>query len=273
VRSQLLHSLAVRLRQIFVLYGAGDERNIVAHIKLPIQFGRRADDVITIAENGIGGDGTTRTFVEHSAEAFGAFMNGFADTCPNAAEDALLDRANTASDQHQGWRNLDPRRPETLLTIGTALGINFETPDAPSPQQLLRVLYATETVAGHQFALYNLWREVMAARATLAKLIGREPGSWEIVSATSQGALSGYYPTLAAVLAAYSRIEGAAQDGSLSPEERLADQIYRLCGRLCFDGCLACLHGDSDLMPGGLAEVAVSRRLLSRYITASRPAG
>ena len=270
LRSQLLHGLAVRLRQSFVLHGAGDERSVVAHIKLPIQFGKRASDVITIVENGSGGDGTTRTFVEHSAAAFGAFMNGFADMCPNAAEDALLDLADAASDQHQTWRSLDPRRPETLRAIGTVLGIDFETPDAPSPQQLLRVLYATETIVGQQFALYNIWREVMASRAALAALMGREPDAWEIVSAASRGALNGSYPTLAAMLAAYGRIEGAAQDGSLSPEQRLADQIYRLCGRLCFDGCLACLHGDSDLMPDGLAEVAVSRRLLSRFIASSR---
>lgn len=75
------------------------------------------------------------------------------------------------------------------------------------------------------------------------------------------------------MLSAYSQIEGAAQDGSLSPAERLADQIYRVSGSLCFDGCLACLHGDSELMPNALAEVAVSRRLLTRYMGSCRAAG
>jgi hypothetical protein len=98
----------------------------------------------------------------------------------------------------------------------------------------------------------------MAAKGALRSLIGREPDGWEIVSAASKGALDGIYPTLATMLSAYSQIDGAAQDGSLSPGERLADQIYRVSGRLCFDGCLACLHGDGDLMPSTLAEVAVS---------------
>ena len=106
----------------------------------------------------------------------------------------------------------------------------------------------------------------MAAKITLRAIIGRDPGSWEIVSAASKGALDGIYPTLAMVHEAYSQIDGAAQDGSLSPVERLSDQIYRVSGRLCFDGCLACLHGESDLMPTPLAEVSVSRRLLKRFI-------
>jgi hypothetical protein len=75
------------------------------------------------------------------------------------------------------------------------------------------------------------------------------------------------------MLKSYSQIDGAAQDGSLSPAERLADQIYRVSGRLCFDGCLACLHGDSDLMSSALAEVAVSRRVLTRFIESCRSMG
>ena len=79
----------------------------------------------------------------------------------------------------------------------------------------------------------------------------------------------GSYPVMAAMLAAYGQIDGAVQDSSLSPTERLADQIYRVTGRLCFDGCLACLHGESDLMPSTLADVAVSRGLLERFMAAS----
>lgn len=273
LRSQLVHSLAVRLRQSMVLHGRGDERRIVAHVRLPVQFGKRADDIITIVENGVGGDGTTRTFVEHADEAFAAFTSGFAETCPNAAEDALLNQAHAACTHHRDWRSLDPRRPETLISIGTTLAIDFDAPDAPSPQQLLRLLYSSETIGGQLFTLYDAWQEVMAARAQLTVSIGREPDAWEIVSLASQGAENGSYPTLAAMLAAYGKIEGASQDERLSPQERLADQIYRLCGRLCFDGCLACLHGDSDIMPGGLADMVVSRRVLARFMAFSRAAG
>ena len=266
LRSQLVHSLAVRLRQCFVLHGRGEERRVVAHVKLPIQFGSNAEDVITIVENGVGGDGTTRTFIEHSQEAFAAFMKGFAEECTNAAEDELVELAHNASAYHLHWRSLDPRRPDTLDQIGSDLGIDFHTKEAPSPQQLLRLLFENETIGGQQVALYDLWQEVMAAKITLRAIIGRDPGSWEIVSAASKGALDGIYPTLAMVHEAYSQIDGAAQDGSLSPVERLSDQIYRVSGRLCFDGCLACLHGESDLMPTPLAEVSVSRRLLKRFI-------
>jgi hypothetical protein len=273
LRTQLVHSLAVRLRQNFVLHGRGEERRVVAHVKLPVQFGSRSEDVITIAENGVGGDGTTRTFIEQAHNAFADFMSGFADSCPNAAEDQLVEAAHQAFAHHEHWRALDPRRPETLDAIGGDLGINFHAADAPSPQQLLRLLYAHEAIGGHQVALYDIWQEVMAAKESLSSLIGREPDGWEIVSAASNGALDGIYPTLATILSAYSQIEGAAQDSSLSPGERLADQIYRVSGRLCFDGCQACLHGDSDLMPSPLAEVAVSRRVLKRFMDSCRAMG
>lgn len=273
LRTQLVHSLAVRLRQSFVLHGRGEERRVVAHVKLPAQFGNRFEDIITIVENGVGGDGTTRTFIEQAHVAFADFMGSFADGCPNAAEDHLVQLANEGCAHHDRWRSLDPRRPDTLDIIGRDLGIDFSVKDAPSPQQLLRLLYANEAVGGHQVALYDVWQEVMAARAALRSLIGREPDGWEIVSAASKGANDELYPTLATLLKAYSLIEGASQDGSLSPTERLADQIYRVSGRLCFDGCLACLHGDSDLMPSAVAEVAVSRRLLARYMGSCRTMG
>lgn len=269
LRSQIVHGLAVRLRQSFVLHGRGEERRIVVHAKLPIQFGKDSDDVITIVENGAGGDGTTRTFAEHAGQAFAEVMSGFAQSCPNAAEDKLLDAAHAASDQHIRWRALDPRRPDTLTVIGEDLGIDFEAVDAPSPQQLLRILFTNETIGGQQVALFDIWSEVMTARSGLSGLLGREPDAWEIVSAATRGAEGGTYPILGAMLVAYGQIEGASQDGSLSPSERLADQIYRVSGRLCFDGCLACLHGDSDIMPAGLADVAVSRKLLSRFMATS----
>jgi hypothetical protein len=273
LRSQLVHSLAVRLRQSFVLHGRGEERRIVAHVKLPIQFASRAEDVISIVENGVGGDGTTRTFVEQAETAFTEFMSGFAAGCPNAAEDKLVEQAHGCCDRHDHWRSLDPRRPDTVYEIGRDLGIDFDASDAPSPQQLLRLLYSTESIGGQQVAVFDLWQEVMDAKTALRASIGREPDGWEIVSAASKGAVEGQYSTLAAMLTSYAQIEGAIQDGSLSPTERLADQIYRVSGRLCFDGCLACLHGDSDLMPAPLAEVAVSRRLLSRFIESARSAG
>jgi len=184
-----------------------------------------------------------------------------------------MELAHGRCERHDLWRSLDPRHPDTLDQIGRDLGIDFEASGSPSPQQLLRLLYASEAIGGQQVALYDVWQEVMKAKSALNLLIGREPDGWEIVSAASKGALDGLYPTLATMLASYSQIEGAAQDGNLSPAERVADQIYRVSGRLCFDGCLACLHGGSDLMPSALADVTVSRRLLTRFMVSCRSVG
>ncbi len=52
LRSVVLHGLALRLRQSFILVGRGDERRVVAQVKLPIQFEGVSDDVITICRVG-----------------------------------------------------------------------------------------------------------------------------------------------------------------------------------------------------------------------------
>src|SRR3546814_2801827 len=64
LRSAVLHSLAVRLKESFVQVGRGDERQVVMHVQLPIQFSQAGDPVITVCEVGAFGDGTTRSFVE-----------------------------------------------------------------------------------------------------------------------------------------------------------------------------------------------------------------
>src|SRR3546814_10325900 len=72
------------------------------------------------------------------------------------------------------------------------------------------------------------------------------------------------------LLRAYATIEDAAQEESLSPEGRLADQVYRLHARLCVDGCQACTHQSSDMMTDSMVEASTSRTLLSRFIGAGR---
>lgn len=42
LRSVLIHSIAIRLKQAFVLHGRGGERQVLVHAKLPIQFGADA---------------------------------------------------------------------------------------------------------------------------------------------------------------------------------------------------------------------------------------
>src|SRR3546814_439768 len=129
-------------------------------------------------------------------------MSGFAEICPNAAEDHLVELANSHCSKHDHWRSLDPRHAATLEQIGADLQIDFDDGDAPSPQQLLRLLYANESIGGQQVALYDAWQDVMAAKTAHRETIGREPDGWEIVSAASAGAVDGRYPTPAAMLAA-----------------------------------------------------------------------
>lgn len=95
----------------------------------------------------------------------------------------------------------------------------------------------------------------------------RAPSTWELVGAVGHDAANGgaHTPRWARLLEIYGGLEGANLDGSLAPQARLADQIYRLCARLCPDGCQACLHLGSDLMDDGLAEMTVSRRVLERF--------
>ncbi|MEJ2389064.1 MAG: hypothetical protein P8Y27_17670, partial [Chromatiaceae bacterium] len=87
-------------------------------------------------------------------------------------------------------------------------------------------------------------------------------------SATVRAAADGNEttPRLAAQLRAYQGLEHATLEESLGAEARLADQVYRLSARLCVDGCQGCLHSGSDLMADTLAESAVSRRLLGRFV-------
>src|SRR3546814_18494838 len=54
LRSAVLHSLAVRLKESFVQVGRGDERQVVMHVQLPIQFSQAGDPVITVCEVEIG---------------------------------------------------------------------------------------------------------------------------------------------------------------------------------------------------------------------------
>lgn len=238
---------------------------MVCHVRLPIQFGGRAEDVITVAENGNGGDGTTRTFLAARAQAATHLMDGFITTCPNAAEDALVEAAAAMPERHADWRAANLRDPETVERLAADLGVSLSAGDPPL-QTLLRLLYGVETVGADSFALYDLWQEVRQVEHDLRARMGRRPAVWEVTSAAVRGAIDGARPHLRRLLAAYGAIETAADEDSLAPEARLADQVYRISGRLCLDGCPACLHGDSDLMANGLVEASVSRRMLERFM-------
>src|SRR3546814_4149288 len=100
VRGAVLHSLAVRLKESFLQVGRGDERQVIMHVQLPIQFSQAGDPVITVCEVGAFGDGTTRSFVERFEEAARHWTDGFIGACPNAREDAVLQRFFERSEEH-----------------------------------------------------------------------------------------------------------------------------------------------------------------------------
>lgn len=266
LRSVLLHSIAVRMKQSFVLYGRGDERQVIVHAKIPIQFGDDAYDVITVAENGANGDGTTRMFVESLEEVLENWSSGTIAECPNALEDTLVDRVYKSPAKHRYWRAMDPRNLNQMLLLARDLEMPQEAEDS-SLQSVMRLLYGTETVGRDRIELFVLHSEIRLIAERLGGEMGREPSGWELVSAAVNAAIEAdaLAPQLTNLLLAYQRLEDATLEESLSAEARLADQVYKLSARLCVDGCQACLHSGSDLMPDLLAEASVSRSLLGRF--------
>jgi AAA domain/DEAD/DEAH box helicase/Helicase conserved C-terminal domain len=262
LRSATLHSLGLRLRQSFVTVAQGDERAVVMHAKLPLQFGEAAEDVITIAEAGAGGDGTSRAFADRFAASVEHWFDGFLTDCPNATEDALLDQFFAGKAEHPRWLALDPNDEAAMRGLADELG--FGTRGLPAP--IHRILYGVEAVEGAEIRLYDLAAEVRRVQMALLARLGREASAWEVASATVRTAEADGNSVVARLLNAYGRVPDVAGSESLTPAARLADQVLRIGTRLCADGCRACLHQASDLMADSLTAASVSRRLLTRFI-------
>lgn len=263
LKSVVAHSLAQRLRESFVQVGRGDDRQVVMHLELPVQFGEDRPAVITLCEAGAFGDGTTRAFVKRLDEALGHWRDGFISQCPNAREDAAVVRLFERQQDHARWRALDPNDPAALLEVRDALGLPA---DAALPSAVLRILYGTETVGIDRFDLYDLAVALRAHGGGLAARLGREPSAWELTSAVVEAAKAQPQTLEGRLLAAYAALDDAVQDESLSPEARLGDQVFRIQARLCVDGCQACVHQTSDLMSDGQVEATTSRRLLCEFV-------
>jgi hypothetical protein len=261
--SVVVHSLAQRLRESFVLIGRGDERQVVMHVELPVQFGEDRPPVITLCEAGAFGDGTTRTFVKHVEAMAAHWRDGFISRCPNAAEDAAILKFFERSADHDRWRALDPNDAVALSEVRDALGLSA---DSPVPASVLRILYGTETIGSERFDLYDLAIAINNHSAALSTRLGREPSAWELTSAAVAAAVADPTSVEGRLLTAYAGLEDAALDDSLSPEARLGEQVFRIQARLCVDGCQACVYQDSDLMSGGQVEATTSRRLLCEFV-------
>lgn len=263
LRGLILHGLAIRIKDWIAHVGQGDDRRLLAHVKLPVQFGEGAEDVITICEAGAHGDGTIRGVIDRWHDALDFWTRGSLGECPNAEEDAIVLRFWTMTDRHDAWRALDPRDPLALRTI--AEDLVPDASDRPLPALLLRILFEVESVEAESFALYDIADALQQVRAECEARAGRAVLDWELASAAVGAALDGRFDVLRRLHAAYAAVD-ANLDGSLSPEARLADQAFRLAAPLCADGCRACVQQESDLMNDSLAASSVSRRLLQRFI-------
>jgi hypothetical protein len=266
LRSITLHSLMLRLKQSFIHVGHGDERRVIAHAKLPIQFPGSSSDIITICESGAGGDGTTRGFIANIKEAIGHWSDGFLTGCPNAEEDRTTKKFWQMSQEHQAWRAMDPRDPSTAYKLAAALGL---LKGVAPPASILRLLYDAEAVGPERIELYGLAVEIEALRRDLETRLGRYAQDWELTSLAVQQAKQGQARELARLLTAFVGLEDIADSEAeaLSAESRLSDQVYRIGGRLCADGCRGCVHQSSDLMSDSLVEVTVSRKVLQSFLS------
>jgi hypothetical protein len=152
LESAVTHALANRLKESFLRVGHGDERQVIMHVRLPIQFSQTSDATVTICEAGAFGDGTTRSFIERLDEAMTHWFDGFIGGCPNAREDAAVASLLSQSENHDSWRALDPSDPAALSALAAALGL---LPGEPIPAVALRILFDYERVGLDQFALYE----------------------------------------------------------------------------------------------------------------------
>jgi len=267
LRSVLVHGLAVRIKQSFVLHGRGEERRVVFHARLPVQFGDDAEDAITVAETGAHGDGTTRTFVENLEAVLEEWRNGGLVECPNTREDALVDAIGARPDRHDAWRSVDLRDPDNLDALFSELGLDPGSDDVFA-QGVVTLLFGHERAGHERFAVFDLFAETRVVGARLAARLERQPSTWELTSAVASAAKSGSddTPAFTRLFAAYQALEDASLEESLSAEARVADQAYRLSGRLCVDGCQGCLHTGSDIVSGAVSEALLSRGLLERFL-------
>ena len=262
LRSTILHSLALRLKLLVTQVGQGDERQLLAHVRLPLQFGDDGDTTITVCEAGAHGDGTSRGVIDDWESVAKLVESGFLGACPNADEDAMVRRFWQLADRHDVWRQTDPRDAIALAAIATELD-----PGAQKvPPVLIRILFTQEAVEADSFALYDLARDIEAVRARVLGGMERPITGWELASAATEVAAEGGATILGRLYAAYDAHDPTAE-GAMTPAARVAEQVFRLAAPLCADGCRSCVHQQSDLMSDSLVEASVSRSLLQGFLS------
>lgn len=262
LRSVVLHSLSLLLRDSFIRWGFGDDRRVLSHVKLPIQFGPNSTDIITLAEIGSMGDGTARTFVKNLPNASREWSDEIFGQCQNASEDEVLLRFFNREQDHKRWRELSSDNLEEMSSLAEELECPYQRP----PSTLLKILYDAEEVGFHRFDYYDVAKEIFDIGKSIEDARERKLSAFEMVSAVVEHSKNNSTSTVGKMLEAYRAAEKEMSEESLSPEARLADQIYRLCAHLCPDGCPACLHQNGDVMSGSLVMASTSRKILEKFL-------
>jgi hypothetical protein len=266
VESAIVHSLTIRLKLLVTQVGQGDERQLLAHSKLPLQFGNDADPTITICEAGAHGDGTTRGVIDNWDAVKTLVDRGFIGVCPNAEEDEAVRQFWAASARHAEWRALDPRDPAALATIAADLSPTG-TGERLAPV-LARILFAHDAVEAEPFALYDIAADIEAVRRRGFGTADQPVLGWALASLAVADATTGAAPVLKRLRDAYDALDPTAE-GSLAPDARLAEQVYRLSAPLCGDGCRSCVHQASDMMSDSLTQASTSRWLLQQFLASA----
>ncbi|MGV3524208.1 MAG: AAA domain-containing protein [Candidatus Sericytochromatia bacterium] len=274
--SVIIHGVALRLQQLFIRHGRGDERRVFFHTRLPLQFGMASDSDtnITVFENGSHGDGTTRTFIEHADEAFSEWEQEGIISCHNALQDALFDYLYEHREQVNAYLATKPDPREiTIENLAQALALPKDLQEVV--QYAYQLLFEVYQVGLEHFTAWDLFCELKGMDKILSHDMKRMATAWELVSYVVQQA-SAELEAKQTRLSKWSKLlksyrgldlapDETGEQESLQPESRLAEQAYRLSARLCADGCLACLHTGSPLMPDSMAQYAVSRRVLEWF--------
>lgn len=268
LKSVVLHGLCIRYKHLFISEASGNERKVLMHAALPVEMGEHAHHTLTVCEKGSGGDGTTRSFALRASQAFERWETEGVSPCPNARVDAIVESAFSQHHLHHEWENFDRRDPMTSAHIAQAIGID-RAHDTEGIQRVVELFYDSITYEGVRYQLREIYGEIRSVREELEHNLQRGVGTWELVSQVVSIAEhdSTQLPVLNRLRQAYAQQDPELQDDSLSPESRLADIVYRYSSRLCPDGCLACLHQGSDIIPDRLVPALTSRRLLEKFWT------
>jgi hypothetical protein len=263
LKSTIVHSLVLRLKQLITQVGQGDDRKLLAHTTLPIQFGADAATVVTICEAGANGDGTIRGVIDNWSSVLELAAADYLGACPNADEDAMVQRFWEMKHRHAAWRETDPRDMSGLAAIRAEIdpiGARDRFPPV-----LRRILFEHADLEAEPFALYEIAADIELVRQRAVGDTGRPVIGWELASAALADAISGAAPVLKRLRDGYNALDPTAE-GSLAADARLAEQVFQLAAPLCADGCRGCVHLTSDLMSNSLTESTVSRSLLRRFL-------